>query len=43
MDELLFDAFKKRAVAMGLLSKKSWPVKIGDTNFSGFWIGDEKF
>ena len=43
MDELLFDAFKKRAVAMGLLSKQSWPVKIGDTNFSGFWIGDEKF
>ena len=43
MDELLFDAFKKRAVAMGLLSKQSWAVKIGDTNFNGFWIGDEKF
>ena len=43
MDELLSDAFKKRAVAMGLLSKQSWPVKIGDTNFNGFWIGDEKF
>lgn len=43
MDELLFDAFKKRAAAMGLLSKQSWPVKIGDTNFNGFWIGDEKF
>ncbi len=43
LDDSLYDAFKKRAVAMGLLAKQSWPVKIGDTNFNGFWIGDEKF
>lgn len=43
LDDTMYDALKKRAAATGLLARQSWPVKIGDTNFSGFWIGDEKF
>lgn len=43
LDDSLYDVFKKRAVAMGLMVKQSWPVKVGDTNFNGFWICDKKF
>lgn len=43
LDDTMYDALKKRAAATGLLARQSWPVKIGDTNFNGFWIGDEKF
>ena len=43
LDDSLFDVCKKRAVQMSLLVRQSWPVKVGGTNFNGFWISDEKF